>query len=340
MNPPTSLFIGSRFDLDPSRFYNGGIDDVQVFDGTLGDFDVLNLYSQGVQDVAPIVDAGINQTIAMPNALSLSGSVSDDGLPDPPGITTSTWTKNSGPGTVTFADANSPVTTATFSMPGTYVLRLTAADSMLTAYSQATITVLPASAGNTPMLRLMFDEGTGVLAHDSSGSGHDGTLVNNPSWIAGKLGSALFFNGTNNYVQVPTFDLTSNFSVSFWFNPAPGSLDFSHGGYRYLFSWGYPASGSGFAANNINVWLTTASEPTWGTSIRTMVADADDANLADSYALTIKDPANFHFYDGNWHHYCLTVSAPPAERFIWMAPPSSTTMPMAARASIPTPIYL
>lgn len=46
--------------------------------------------------------------------------------PANPGPTpTAAWSKDSGPGTVTFADAKSPVTTATFSSPGDYVLRLT-----------------------------------------------------------------------------------------------------------------------------------------------------------------------------------------------------------------------
>src|SRR5215813_13227776 len=50
--------------------------------------------------------------------------------PPPPPPTgpaaTVTWSKESGPGTVTFADAKAPVTTATFSAPGAYVLKLTA----------------------------------------------------------------------------------------------------------------------------------------------------------------------------------------------------------------------
>ena len=39
------------------------------------------------------------------------------------------WTVDSGPGVVTFADAEDPTTSATFSTPGAYVLRLTAHDS-------------------------------------------------------------------------------------------------------------------------------------------------------------------------------------------------------------------
>ncbi len=34
-----------------------------------------------------------------------------------------------------------------------------------------------------------FDEQTGTTASDSSGSGNNGTLVNGPTWTAGKVGS-------------------------------------------------------------------------------------------------------------------------------------------------------
>jgi Concanavalin A-like lectin/glucanases superfamily len=42
-----------------------------------------------------------------------------------------------------------------------------------------------------------FDEGTGNLTADSSGHGNDGALINDPTWIDGKYGKALNFNGTN-----------------------------------------------------------------------------------------------------------------------------------------------
>ena len=59
-----------------------------------------------------------NQTILFPAVASLAGSATDDGLPNPPAALTYAWTKVSGPGTVTFANAASAVTTATFSLAG------------------------------------------------------------------------------------------------------------------------------------------------------------------------------------------------------------------------------
>ncbi|MCB4756095.1 MAG: C25 family cysteine peptidase [Elusimicrobia bacterium] len=89
----------------------------------------------------PLVSAGANQTIDLFAAASLSGSASDDGLPNPPGRLTTAWTKATGPGTVAFADASALATTATFSAPGVYTLRLTATDSQFASSNDLTITV-------------------------------------------------------------------------------------------------------------------------------------------------------------------------------------------------------
>ena len=89
----------------------------------------------------PMVDAGASQTITLPTFASLDGTVTDDGLPS--GTVTTTWAKVSGSGTVTFGNASSVDTTASFSLPGTYVLRLTADDGALTTSAEVTITVDP-----------------------------------------------------------------------------------------------------------------------------------------------------------------------------------------------------
>jgi hypothetical protein len=111
-------------------------------DGKLYEFSV-NLPSAGNQ--APIVNAGPDQNVTFPNAASLNGSVTDDGLPNPPGSVAKSWSKLSGPGIVTFANPNSPTTTATFSEAGTYVLRLTGDDSDLSVFDDVTVTSLSGS---------------------------------------------------------------------------------------------------------------------------------------------------------------------------------------------------
>lgn len=94
----------------------------------------------------PTVSAGANQTITLPAGVNLAGTASDDGNPNPPHALTLTWSMLSGPGTVTFNPVNAAASSATFSDAGTYVLRLTANDSALSASSDVTITVQPAPA--------------------------------------------------------------------------------------------------------------------------------------------------------------------------------------------------
>ena len=74
---------------------------------------------------------------------------------------------------------------------------------------------------NGLVARWQFDEGTGIVAGDSSGRGHDGTLVNGPAWAAGIMGGALTFDGIDDYVSIPDsvdFDFGSgDFSICAWF---------------------------------------------------------------------------------------------------------------------------
>ncbi|MCL5279592.1 MAG: LamG domain-containing protein, partial [Planctomycetes bacterium] len=79
-----------------------------------------------------------------------------------------------------------------------------------------------ARAGMDPNLAIYwpFDEGQGTVANDGSGKGNNGTLVNSPTWVTGKIGGALRFNGSNTYVRgsyVPLND--RSFTVALWVNP-------------------------------------------------------------------------------------------------------------------------
>jgi hypothetical protein len=74
-----------------------------------------------------------------------------------------------------------------------------------------------------------FDESSGVIAHDASGSGNDGTLECNgtcsplPAWTSGIRNGALNFPAVNDLVSVPDspdLRLTNQFTVAFWVNSA------------------------------------------------------------------------------------------------------------------------
>lgn len=67
----------------------------------------------------------------------------------------------------------------------------------------------------------LFDEGEGTTATDSSGNGNDGT-IHGATWVDGKFGQALEFNGTDNWVEVPhsqtvSFEAGTSFSLTVHF---------------------------------------------------------------------------------------------------------------------------
>jgi RHS repeat-associated protein len=78
-------------------------------------------------------------TVTMPTALQLNGTVTDSSGASP----TVTWTEISGPGTVSFSNANQPTSAATFSQIGTYVVQLYATDTVNTGWAQFTVAVEP-----------------------------------------------------------------------------------------------------------------------------------------------------------------------------------------------------
>lgn len=68
------------------------------------------------------------------------------------------------------------------------------------------------------VLYLPFDEGSGNVVHDLSGKNHDGT-INGATWVNGKFGKALSFNGKDNFVEVPyseDFAITDGITLGAW----------------------------------------------------------------------------------------------------------------------------
>jgi len=130
----------------------------ESYDGDPAGAPLLHIdYAEGGPPVnqPPAVDAGPDQAaVTLPDGASLNGTVSDDGLPNPPATVTTIWSQQSGSGTVTFGDPNAIDTTASFSAAGRYVLRLTADDGELTAYDELTVTVHEEGSVNSVDVRV------------------------------------------------------------------------------------------------------------------------------------------------------------------------------------------
>jgi hypothetical protein len=164
---------------------------------------------------APSVNAGPDQTITLPGSANLVGTVSDDGLPNPPGAVTTTWSKVSGPGTVTFGNANAVDTTASFSVAGSYVLRLSANDSALQASDDISVTVNSAGPSNqAPSVNAGPDQTIklrGVANLDGTVS--DDGLPNPPGALT-TTWSKVSGPGTVTFGSANAVDTTASFSAA------------------------------------------------------------------------------------------------------------------------------
>jgi hypothetical protein len=89
-------------------------------------------------NIGASVNAGPNASVTAPALATLDGTVTDDGKP---AAFTTAWSKASGPGAVTFGNANAIDTTAGFDTAGVHVLRLTANDGQVKTFDDVAITV-------------------------------------------------------------------------------------------------------------------------------------------------------------------------------------------------------
>ena len=130
-----------------------------------------------------------------------------------------------------------------------------------------------------------LDEGTGTTAYDASGNGNNGTLTNGPLWQSGsscEVGNCLSFNGTSNYISLPSgIYFSGPFTVTGWvyvrsYNTWSRLLDFGNGassdnvlfaisqsssGDAYLESWNGGTRGFSLSSGSpipLNQWVFLA----------------------------------------------------------------------------------
>jgi hypothetical protein len=230
--------------------FNGKIDEVKIYNRVLSDDELLYNYSLGNQ--APIVYAGVDQEILANETITLNATITDDGHPVS-GTTTVSWSKISGPGNVTFGNANAEDTTANFSATGAYVLRLVASDGNKQGYDDVTVYC------GVPSADWQLNDGTGDAAADSSPYCNDGELVNmntTTCWVTGVTGSALQLDGVNDYVYSGTDASlqmgTGAITVEHWVKPNAWS------DYKALFCGGaiggYHGYGTGLHSGGSLFW--------------------------------------------------------------------------------------
>jgi len=114
-----------------------------------------------------------------------------------------------------------------------------------------------------------FDEGEGTRAFDVSGNNNTGVLTNGPTWVEGKHGSALSFDGTDDSVSCPggNLALTGDLTISAWIklNSTSGYHWIVSKNYTKEYTFGthnselrfYHGDGSYYASDSLNAGLSS-----------------------------------------------------------------------------------
>jgi hypothetical protein len=140
---------------------------------------------------------------AMPdatNSLQLTANATDSEV-----TPTVTWSKVSGPGTATFANASSANTSVSFGATGEYVLRVTASDGLLTATDDVTVNV-GSSGGLGPVSAYLS---ANFLSGVTNGS-TDSLLFSGDS-----ANKAIAFTGGGNNAASPMWTVADSAKVDF-----------------------------------------------------------------------------------------------------------------------------
>jgi hypothetical protein len=129
-------YLGNRSALD--RSFDGQIDEVRIYNKLMNSVDASILPYLPATNTAPSIDAGTAQTITLPGVATLRATLTDDGNPSSVALA---WSKVSGPGTVNFSPPNALNSSASFSLPGVYVLAITADDGQAKSMDEITVNV-------------------------------------------------------------------------------------------------------------------------------------------------------------------------------------------------------
>ena len=222
-------------DTENITYFPGCMDDVRLYGCALPAAEIASLATSGGAAAGPSISSIPDQTTppgtptapipftvgdpATPaNALTLFASSSDQSLVPDAGIVLGGSGSNR---TVTITPA--PGRT------GSGLITITVANTNGVSASETFLLTVADPLDACLISHWKFDETSGNTAADSVDS-NPGTLFNGTARVPGRFGSALRFDGVNDYVNVAdanNLDLTPSFTVSVWMNPSrllgPGS---------------------------------------------------------------------------------------------------------------------
>ncbi|MCR9245969.1 MAG: tandem-95 repeat protein [bacterium] len=192
--------------------------EVTVSDGTNASVDTVDI-SVAATNSAPVTSAGTDQVGFAGDVITLDASDTTDA--DGDGLTYS-WTQVSGPA-VALSDPTSPAPTFTLANatnPTVLTFELTASDGTTSSTDQVQVTVNPAG-----MVANWTFDGTGQVATDITGQGHDGTFgstsnddVFDPIRVSDPERGDVIQLNDNQWIENIGSGPSGDFTVSAWMN--------------------------------------------------------------------------------------------------------------------------
>jgi len=163
-----------------------------------------------------------------------------------------------------------------------------------------------AAAGPGLVAHWKFDEGSGAVAADSSGNGHDGA-IHGATWqtdVAPVNGGShsLYFDGSDDYVEVPddgSLSGMSSLSVSCWFNAT--SFDPNPGEPCYLVSKDRQGDGS----NATDSYGLTVAQIPGGIQVQAEIWSGSASGPGDSAQAAAVKPLQVD----RWYHVAMTYDS-------------------------------
>ena len=174
-----------------------------------------------------------------------------------------------------------------------------------------------AGAASPPVGDWRMDTGSGTVLVDSSTFGNNGTILGNPTWVAGQHGLALRMDGTGDYATVPdsaSLDMTTAITMAAWVKPEKTATQYlikkatinGTGGYELSLSsagkvfvrLNQVASGDTYRINSVTsypahstTWMHVAA--TYGAGIMRLYVNGvqEGANLAGPASITLNNLA-------------------------------------------------
>jgi len=319
--PTSATFVDTG--LSPSTSYSYRVLAVDSSNNLSGYSNIATATTaSGGDTTPPSAPSGLTATAAGQTQVNLTWTASTDNV----GVTGYQVERCAGATCTNFAQVGTS-TTASFSSTGltantTYRFRVLATDAAGNLSGYSNIATATTAAGPPPPVGLVagytFDAGSGSTLADASGNGNNGT-ISGATWVPGKYGGALSFNGSSDRVSVPasaSLNLTSAMTLAAWIEPTASQSGWRTIVQRETDSYALNASNSngplrpsgagtfggafqwvsGPSANPVNAWTHVAVTYD-GTTLRLYVNGTQVASTAA--AGTIESSTNPLWIGGN-----------------------------------------